>query len=80
MAYEINEELARRAHEMRSTRDYKPDSATAEYLRQVEEARRIAEESKARCKNTAQRNRVDGIPCDKEKAASSRDGCEPGQF
>lgn len=61
MAYEINEELARRAHEMRSTRDYKPDSATAEYLRQVEEARRIAEESKARCKTTAQRNRVDGM-------------------
>mgnify|MGYP000113879872 CR=1 FL=1 len=47
MAYEINEELARRAHEMRSTRDYKPGSSTAEYLRQVEEARRIAEESKA---------------------------------
>lgn len=61
MAYEINEELAQRAHEMRSTRDYKPGSATAEYLRQVEEARRIAEKSKARCKTTAQRNRVDGM-------------------
>lgn len=43
MSYEINEDMARRAHEMRSTRDYAEGSATAEYQRQVDEARRIAE-------------------------------------
>lgn len=61
MSYEINEELARRAHEMRSTRDYKPGSATADYLRQVEEARAVAAKVKLMCKTTAQRNRVDGM-------------------
>ena len=61
MSYEINEDMARRAHEMRSTRDYVEGSATAEYQRQVDEARRIAEEVKAQCKTTAQRNRVDGM-------------------
>ena len=61
MSYEINEDMARRAHEMRSDREYVPGSATAEYQRQVDEARRIAEEVKAQCKTTAQRNRVDGM-------------------
>ena len=61
MSYEINEDMARRAHEMRSTRDYVPGSATADYQRQVDAARKIAEEVKAKCKTTAQRNRVDGM-------------------
>lgn len=61
MSYEINEDMARLAHEMRSDREYVPGSATAEYQRQVDEARRIAEEVKAQCKTTAQRNRVDGM-------------------
>lgn len=61
MSYEINEDMARLAHEMRSDREYVPGSATAEYQRQVDEARRIAEEVKAQCKTTAQRNLVDGM-------------------
>lgn len=61
MAYEINEELARRAHEMRSFRDYVPGKATADYQKQVAKAREVAEQAKARCKTTAQRNRVDGM-------------------
>ena len=31
MEYEINEEMARKAHEMRSFRDYIPGKATADY-------------------------------------------------
>lgn len=61
MSYEINEEMARRAHEMRSFRDYVPGKATAEYERHVSQAREVAEQAKARCKTTAQRNRVDGM-------------------
>ena len=61
MAYEINEELARRAHEMTYTRPYEPGEATADYMRQVETARAVAAEVKPMCKTTAQRNRVDGM-------------------
>ena len=61
MEYEINEEMARRAHEMRSFRDYIPGKATADYQKQVAMAREVAEQAKARCKTTAQRNRVDGL-------------------
>lgn len=61
MEYEINEEIARKAHEMRSFRDYIPGKATADYQKQVAKAREVAEQAKARCKTTAQRNRVDGM-------------------
>lgn len=61
MGYEINEEMARKAHEMRSFRDYVPGKATADYQKQVANAREIAEQAKSRCKTTAQRNRVDGM-------------------
>lgn len=61
MEYEINEEMARKAHEMRSFRDYIPGKATADYQKQVAMAREVAEQAKARCKTTAQRNRVDGM-------------------
>lgn len=61
MEYEINEEMARKAHEMRSFRDYIPGKATADYQKQVARAREVAEQAKARCKTTAQRNRVDGM-------------------
>ena len=61
MEYEINEEMARKAHEMRSFRDYIPGKATADYQKQVARAQEVAEQAKARCKTTAQRNRVDGM-------------------
>lgn len=61
MSYEINEDMARRAHEMRSLRDYKLGAATEDYEKQVAKAREIAAEAKARCKTTIQRNRVDGM-------------------
>ena len=44
MGYEINEEMARKAHEMRSFRDYVPGKATADYQKQVANAREIAEQ------------------------------------
>lgn len=50
--YSINEELARRANDMRSFFTYKEGSATAEYRRSVDEAARIAE---------AQKEKVDPI-------------------
>lgn len=50
--YSINEELARRANDMRSYSTYKEGSATAEYRRSVDEAARIAE---------AQKEKVDPI-------------------
>lgn len=46
--YQINEEAARRAKEANSFSDYTPGTATAEYMRCVEEARRIAEQQKKR--------------------------------
>ena len=42
----IDEDLAKRAHEMNSMRDYKENSATNEYNRLVMEARKIADEKK----------------------------------
>lgn len=50
--YSINEELARRANDMRSFFTYTEGSATAEYRRSVDEAARIAE---------AQKEKVDPI-------------------
>ena len=44
----INEDLAKRAHEMNSMRDYKENSATNEYNRLVMEARKLADEKKNR--------------------------------
>lgn len=46
MYYEISEETARRSHEMRSMRDYKPGSATAEYRAAVDEAAALVERKK----------------------------------
>ena len=48
MLYQINEEAARRAKEMNSFDDYKAGSATVSYNAQVERAREIAEQQKAR--------------------------------
>lgn len=45
--YPINEDAARRAHEMMSFRDYVPGSQTAEYRRMVDMAAKIAAEKKA---------------------------------
>lgn len=46
--YSINEELARRSHDMMSMTDYKKGSATAEYQRMVDKACDIAESQKRR--------------------------------
>ena len=46
--YSINEELARRSHDMMSMSDYKKGSATAEYQRMVDKACDIAEYQKRR--------------------------------
>lgn len=46
--YSINEELARRSHDMMSMSDYKKGSATAEYQRMVDKACDIAESQKRR--------------------------------
>lgn len=44
--YEINEETARRSHEMMSMTDYKPGSATAEYQAAVDKAVELLERKK----------------------------------
>lgn len=46
--YTINEEAARRANDMNSFRDYKAESATAEYRRMVDAATELAERQKQR--------------------------------
>ena len=61
MYYEINEETARTAQQLRSFSDYVPGSATAEYRDMVDEAARIAETVKQKCKTEAQRDRVDTL-------------------
>ena len=45
--YPIDENTARRAHEMMSMRDYKPGSATAGYRASVDEAAALVERCKA---------------------------------
>lgn len=45
--YPIDEETARRAHEMMSMRDYKPGSATAEYRGSVDKAAALVDQRKA---------------------------------
>lgn len=57
--YTINEDTARRAHEMRSFSDYQPGSATAGYNAQVDEAAQILETVKAKCATEAQRDRAE---------------------
>lgn len=47
MYYPIDEDTARRAHEMMSFRDYQPGSATAEYRAQVDRAAALVERCKA---------------------------------
>ena len=44
--YNIDEEIARRAHEMMSMRDYKPGSATEEYRVAIDEAAALVERKK----------------------------------
>lgn len=46
--YPINEELARRAHEAMSMRDYRPGEKTADYRRMVDHAAALAERQKQR--------------------------------
>lgn len=46
--YPINEELARRAHEAMSMRDYRPGEKTADYRRMVDHASALAERQKQR--------------------------------
>lgn len=46
MYYPIDETTARRAHEMKSFRDYQPDSATDEYRAQVDEAAALVDRQK----------------------------------
>lgn len=46
--YHIDENMARRAHDMMSMRDYKEGSTTAEYRRMVDKAAELAEQQKRR--------------------------------
>lgn len=58
--YDIDENLARRAHEMMSLRDYEPGSATAEYQAAVDKAAALVE----RCKKATSpfyHDKLDGL-------------------
>ena len=58
--YEINEDMARRAKQMRSFDDYCEGSATWSYRNRCDEAAALAEQVKAeRCKTAAQREHID---------------------
>ena len=58
--YEINEDTARRAKQMRSFDDYCEGSATWHYRSRCDEAAALAEQVKAeRCKTAAQREHID---------------------
>lgn len=58
--YEINEDTARRAKQMRSFDDYCEGSATWQYRNRCDEAAALAEQVKAeRCKTAAQREHID---------------------
>lgn len=57
--YEINESLARTAHEMNSFSEYKKGSTTAEYSRYVTECEAIAEAQKAKYPERA--DEIDGL-------------------
>ena len=58
--YEINEDTARRAKQMRSFDDYCEGSATWQYRNRCDEAAVLAEQVKAeRCKTAAQREHID---------------------
>lgn len=58
--YEINEDTARRAKQMRSFDDYCEGSATWHYRNRCDEAAALAEQVKAeRCKTAAQREHID---------------------
>ena len=58
--YEINEDTARRAKQMRSFDDYCEGSATWSYRNRCDEAAALAEQVKAeRCKTAAQREHID---------------------
>ena len=55
MLYEINEELARRSHDMMSMRDYEAGSATKQYRMQCEKAEKIYSKVVDDCKTEAQK-------------------------
>lgn len=58
--YEINEDTARRAKQMRSFDDYCEGSATWQYRNRCDEAAALAEQVKTeRCKTAAQREHID---------------------
>lgn len=54
MRYEINENLARRSHDMMSMRDYKPNEATESYNAKCEEAEAIYKKVASQCATDAQ--------------------------
>lgn len=58
--YAINEETARRSHEMMSFSDYREGSATAEYRSAVDKAAEIAERQKARV-DPMYHGKIDGL-------------------
>lgn len=58
--YPINEDLARRAKEMNSFRDYIPGTATAQYRSQVDKAVEIAEKQKAKT-DPMYHEKIDGL-------------------
>lgn len=58
--YEISEETARLAHEMRSMRDYRTGSATAEYRAAVDQAAELVEAQKAKV-SAFYHDKLDGL-------------------
>lgn len=61
MYYPINETTARAAHDMMSFSDYKPNRATTEYRKQVDEAAAVLERVKPLCATDAQRDRAEWL-------------------
>ncbi len=58
--YEIHEETARRANDMKSMRDYKPGSATAEYRAEVDAAAELVERQKQKV-SAFYHDKLDGL-------------------
>ena len=56
--YEINEESARRAHDLMSYSDYGTNSTTNEYRAQVDKAEKTLNIVLSKCKTEAQKDRA----------------------
>lgn len=56
--YPINEDLAKRSHDMMSFRDYSKGSATSSYRSRIDAAKEDLETELSRCKTEAQRERA----------------------